>query len=248
MTERRGGIDPFVHDDAAYVLGALSESERVAYEAHLAGCAACRQSVARLRALPELLGRVPLDVALSLPAADGPRHPDVDPELDVNLRQPPDSLLDDVLERVRATDRRRAGRRLLAVAAAGLAAAAVVIAIAVLPGDEPAPTDPAAQAIELVALRPGPMGVTAELTGVPWGTRIDLTCTYAEGPSSPYAPASSYSLVVRDVQGHDEQVATWGAVPGREVTVQAATALRLGAITELEVRTADGTPVLRAQP
>ncbi|MDT4946344.1 MAG: putative zinc-finger, partial [Pseudonocardiales bacterium] len=30
--------DPFVHDDAAYVLGALSDAERREFEAHLETC------------------------------------------------------------------------------------------------------------------------------------------------------------------------------------------------------------------
>ncbi|MGH3348437.1 MAG: anti-sigma factor family protein, partial [Nocardioides sp.] len=31
----------FAHDDGAYVLGALSPAERVAFKQHLAGCAEC---------------------------------------------------------------------------------------------------------------------------------------------------------------------------------------------------------------
>jgi hypothetical protein len=41
-------VDPFEHDDAAYVLGALSPAERAAFEEHLQSCADCtaRASVA----------------------------------------------------------------------------------------------------------------------------------------------------------------------------------------------------------
>ena len=34
----------------AYLLGALPDDERAAFEAHLAGCAACREEVDELRA------------------------------------------------------------------------------------------------------------------------------------------------------------------------------------------------------
>ena len=53
---------PHAHDDAAYVLGALSSAERAAYQEHLATCAECTQAVRRLSGLPGLLSRVSLDV------------------------------------------------------------------------------------------------------------------------------------------------------------------------------------------
>ena len=40
------------------MLGALAPAERADYERHLAGCAACRESVAELAVLPGLLGRL----------------------------------------------------------------------------------------------------------------------------------------------------------------------------------------------
>ena len=40
--ESAGGGDRYAEWDAAYVLGALSPSDRRTYERHLAECAACR--------------------------------------------------------------------------------------------------------------------------------------------------------------------------------------------------------------
>ncbi|MER6939657.1 zf-HC2 domain-containing protein, partial [Nocardioides sp. NPDC000441] len=42
--------------DASYVLGALSPSDRRAYERHLAGCSVCHDAVAELAGMPGLLG------------------------------------------------------------------------------------------------------------------------------------------------------------------------------------------------
>ena len=68
--------DPFRHDDAAYVLGALSAQEHAAFEAHLETCAECRARVADARAAAGLLapgGRVHLaPVAAADPTT--PRH------------------------------------------------------------------------------------------------------------------------------------------------------------------------------
>lgn len=41
--------------DAAYVLGALSGSDRDDFEAHMGGCWSCRQAVAKLAGMPDLL-------------------------------------------------------------------------------------------------------------------------------------------------------------------------------------------------
>ena len=55
---RRVMTDPFEHFDAAYVLGALDDTDRAAFEQHLPGCDECRQRVAELSGLPGLLAGV----------------------------------------------------------------------------------------------------------------------------------------------------------------------------------------------
>ncbi len=49
--------DPDGGDAAAYLLGALSDLERQAFESHLAGCAACREELDHLRPAAEALPR-----------------------------------------------------------------------------------------------------------------------------------------------------------------------------------------------
>jgi hypothetical protein len=73
---------------------------------------------------------------------------------------------------------------------------------------------------------------------------MSITCTYWRPPSSAGNPPA-YSLVVRTRSGQEEQVATWRAVPGRATTIDAATAAPLADIARVEVRTAQGMPLLR---
>ena len=48
-------IDPFKEWDAAYLLGALSQEERLAYEKHLSSCSSCTGALAAIsRLLPKL--------------------------------------------------------------------------------------------------------------------------------------------------------------------------------------------------
>ena len=67
------------HLDGAYVLGALSPSERLDFERHLAGCAECSRSVRELAGLPGLLAQV--DVGDLEPAAVPPLPPTLLPSL-----------------------------------------------------------------------------------------------------------------------------------------------------------------------
>jgi anti-sigma factor RsiW len=50
--------DPFELYDGAYVLGALSDEDRRAYEAHLRECDACATSLRELQDLPVALATV----------------------------------------------------------------------------------------------------------------------------------------------------------------------------------------------
>ena len=49
--------DRYLEWDGAYVLGALSSSERREYEQHLAGCAACQRAVSEFAGMPGLLAQ-----------------------------------------------------------------------------------------------------------------------------------------------------------------------------------------------
>lgn len=242
--------DPFAETAGAYVIGALDVEERVAFEAHLAVCAACREAVDDVVHLPELLRAVP---------PDGP----VDP---------PPSVLSALLAVIARDEvgEHRSVRRRRALAAGGLvgaAAAGFLAGALVLPRDGVGgPVDDgaavgadgagtagpgtSAPGVVLTTTADVPVSASVALEPASWGTRLLVTCTYDSGPSAasdPYAVVRpfEYALVVRGADGVGQQVATWLAGPGDAVTVPAATALTVDEITGLEM-TLGGEVVLSA--
>lgn len=216
--------DEVVEWDAAYVLGSLSPADRRRFESHLQDCERCRQSVAELGALPGLLSRAP--------------HP---PVVQDSIPEPPLDLLRKTRERHLARRRRRTTRIFALAAAAGLA---LVLAIGV-----PLTQRPQAPAV-LLTLQPvsgQPMTAQVGMDQVAWGTRLKVNCDYPQGYSfgdenEPW----SYALMVTDTAGATMQVSTWKAVPGREITLEAATSLAMDQISEILVQTQSGEEVLRA--
>lgn len=226
------------HDAGPYVLGALTPPERRDFEEHLRDCPACERTVGDLAGMPGLLARVPRSAW---------EHAPDRPEAAL-----PDTLLPRLLAEVRRSRRRRTVRVAGAVAAALVVLTGGVAAWQLGPAGTPDP--PGGSPPPVTAPEPGtPMRqvgqdtVSARLAmeQVPWGTRLDLTCSY-DAPAGGYgaAPPPSYSLVVRTTDGRTEQVATWQAVPGRTVTVTGATATPADAIGEVEVRDAQGRALL----
>jgi len=225
----------FAHDDGAYVLGALSPSERLAFEQHLPECADCTRAVRELAGLPGLLGRVDPRVL------EEPRV--VDPV--------PDTLLPALARQVRRSRRRRtfvAG----GLAAAAVAAAVVVPVLGVRGGaDDTATPPPAASSTGSPALAMQPVGdvplrasLSLERTGS--GTRVGLTCTY-DPDRVGYAlpPAVDYTLVVRTRDGRAEQLGSWRSVSYEPMRFSAVTAATLRSIASVEVRAPGGRVVLR---
>jgi hypothetical protein len=227
----------FSHYDGSYVLGALSSADRQAFERHLADCHQCARSVRELAGLPGLLARVDPDVL------QNPPH-----------QEPvPDTVLPALVREVRRSRRRRA-MTTVGLAAAGLAAAVTAfVTSGVLGGGDtqsaqPAPTVSVAPDHTMRPVGP-PAGETSlraqvGFESVAWGTRLDLVCSYRAGGWDESWP-ETYTLVVRTRQGRTEQVAAWRAVPGKTITLEAATDTRREDISSLEVRTAEGRPVLR---
>ena len=231
------------HEDGAYVLGALSPEDRVAFERHLPGCPECAQSVRELAGLPGLLARVPVEI--------------LDPE---KLPMPvPDTLLPALVRRARRSQRRRAW------ITGGLVAAAAAIAIGAvgvssLRGDDDTPPSAAPTAsstasptagpttaapVLMTPVGPEPISGWLSLTQVGWGTRLDLECSYAQESDAYRDPSwSTYTMYVHTADGGTEQVASWKAVPGKTMRLSAATASDVDDITDVEVRTAAGATVL----
>jgi anti-sigma factor RsiW len=226
-------------DDAAYLLGALSPTERARYEQHLQTCDACSRSLTELAGVPGVLRRLPVEVVRSMDEVD-----DEDPP---GWSSAPPTVLARVLERGELEERR--ARRVRAVrwaSALTTAAAAVVVGVMAFvlpdPGDDAGEPPPTAQ-LTLEPLTEVPMSANVSLRDVAWGTKIQIECAYPEGD---WPDDVAYSLVVHETDGGSQQVASWNAIAGREFTVDAATAVREADIAAVEIQAEDGTPLLRS--
>lgn len=213
--------DPFEHDDAAYVLGALEPPERAAFEAHLATCPACQQRVAEARETVQLLGPRPAAGFADLGVFDDPAPA-------------PDTLLPGLLRKARTQRLRRRGL------AAGLAAvaAACAIALAVLLWPSRSPAVPAPQALS--AVRPNPVTASAALVSRAWGTEIDLSCKYAERLES----YRQYNLVIIDSSHHSHSVGSWRLGPDHAIHFTSGIAVPRSEISLVQITLPDGTPIL----
>lgn len=216
--------DPFRYDDGAYVLGALDDSDRQAFEAHLDTCAECRARVDELRPTGTLLTGALL---AGITAADLDAGPPV-----------PDTMLAGLLARARRERRRRQ----FGIASLGAVAAAAAAALVVVSWPAGSPPAPATEAFAPV--RPSPVSATATLVAKQWGTEIELHCRYAE-PSEHSAP---YQLIVTD-RGHHRYVAgTWTLAPGGDTNFTGGTAVPRADIERVQITLPDGTPILQLTP
>ncbi|MEZ5194170.1 MAG: zf-HC2 domain-containing protein [Nocardioides sp.] len=210
------GTDPFAHDDAAYVLGALSPDARRAYEEHLGQCTDCARAVRDLAGLPGLLARV--DEAVFLGAGE--------------VLPVPDTMLPRLLSRVR-----RQRRRMRVRMVAGLVAAAAAVAVlaglvgARLGGPEPAATT---QPVTMTPVGQHALQATLTLQQVAWGTKMHLSCSEEDEPAGA-EENQAYALVVRRAGGEAQQIATWRGLPGRTTELDAATALDPDQIARVDV-------------
>ncbi|KGM08414.1 hypothetical protein, partial [Cellulomonas carbonis] len=172
---------------------------------------------------------------------------------------PPPTVLLALLDAARRERRRRVRRTAVGLGAVAAAAAAGIgVATATLPGPW-AERGPVVEARgEVVRLEPvGDVGVEGwvRVEDVTWGTRLEVTCRYPDGPTpdgdaGPYGSradgVASYALVVRTADGSTVEVATWRAEAGEHV-VPASTAVRVDRIVGIELRSGDGTVLLSAQ-
>lgn len=220
----------YAEQDAAYVLGALSSAERRQFEQHLEECATCRAQVAELAPTVALLPRLgPEDVR----ALDAPEQGErAEAEVRAGIAQ---------LDRARARRHRRAWWISSAAAAVLLIAVAVGVPIALSAMSAPAAT------FALEEVGDVPLTASVRLDDATWGTRIDLDCRY---PSQPAAAQSSwvYALAVVDASGDATTVSTWRADPGVDARLTATTATPIGDIRAIEIRSQDGTILMRGAP
>jgi len=220
--------------DAAYVLGSLSASDRREFEAHMAGCPACREAVADLSGVPALLSQ--LDhaqvAAMDEPgrrAGSLPETPPMSPE-----------LLPSLLATVRW--RRRRTRVVTWVASS---AAAAVLGIGVLVGVQGYTSAPAQQ----VAASSQPMAQvgttllasTVQLSSQHWGTSINLKCVCL-APLNAHHDTLAMVVVGRD--GSQTRLATWVAEPGHTATPAGSISTPVDQIAAVQVVSADSGQVL----
>ncbi|MFC6705679.1 anti-sigma factor family protein [Flexivirga alba] len=226
MTDRH---DEFAEWDAAYVLGALSPGERAAYEQHLAECPECSAAVRGLAVIPGLLGKVPAD------------------EVPGDVSEPPPA---DLLARTRSmaqgevTSIRR--RRRWTVSLAAVAASAVLViggAVVVQQRD----STPPGVTVAMQQVHTNPLSATLQLHDKAWGTEVSMKCTYAESAQWGGGEAV-YSLYVVDDAGHASSISTWSAEPGTTAKLTAATAVPRAKIAHVQIRNADGSVLLSANP
>jgi anti-sigma factor RsiW len=147
-------------DLAAEALGLLDPDTRVALQAHLDGCAACRAELADLSA-----------VARALPAADADEVVSR-----ASLTEPPAGLSDRVLGSLafaRADERRRGRRRVGVIVGTIVAAAAAIIGVLVIGGSVQSASHAGDRTI---AFKVEPAGVDASATlhNEEYGTEVKL--------------------------------------------------------------------------
>lgn len=218
--------------DAAYVLGALSATDRRRFEGHLADCASCRAAVHELAPMPGLLGHLSRDEGEAL--------------LDASPAEPrAEETVDSLVRAAHRRDRKRWVRRIGVAVAATAAAAALIFAIGLPRNDSDA--DPDVQ-VAMTERAPAPLTATMGLTEVGWGTRLDMKCAYPKtGPGGPGPWA--YALQVVSTSGAKSQVATWSGHRGTKAQIAAATALPLKEIRRVEVKSLKtGKILLTATP
>jgi hypothetical protein len=244
--------DRFTFDAAPYVLGALPEDERQAFEEHLAGCPDCGAEVEEFAGIPALLAKLPpAEVTGASEYVEASGLGEASGQADAigtdRLSEPepasPPAMLPTLLSQARRERRVRRWR----TAVVGLAAAAVAVAGTLVAVDQfrdnPAVTSPGGA--QTVAFRQlgQPIEATAVVSPHSWGTTVAMTCTY-EGPPQTYG-SSWYSLVALDKAGHRRPLSTWQVRPGEAVDIVANAPPR-DQLSSLEVVNAAYTPVLHA--
>ncbi|BBX71881.1 zf-HC2 domain-containing protein [Mycolicibacterium psychrotolerans] len=229
--------DRYLTWDGAYVLGALSNDERLEYERHLEGCTRCRTAVAELGGMPGLLGLLDLDDVIALDDEQ------TDPPLRLEVR-------DAVLAKVRWRRRRSrwVNSAVIGLAAAVLAVGVLLVARPQIMGLQNRPdTQNTAQMIEMTKVAPTPINASIALTDFGWGTRVDMVCTYGQWGNND-APPKDLGMVVLTRDGSRSQIATWLGVPGATALPSGTTPIQRDDITAVQmVSVSDGKVLLEKQ-
>jgi anti-sigma factor RsiW len=219
--------------DAAYVLGALSVTDRRDFEMHLENCPSCRAAVGELSGMPALLSRLDRDELAVIDEANGTG----------DRQSPPPDLLPSLLVEVR---RRRRRSRLMAWTAAAVAAVALTIGVLVgvaghsftgVPARPPAPVP----ALPMVQVGTSRLASTVSLRSQQWGTLITMQCVCLAPLNARH---DTLALVVVTRDGSRARLATWVASPGHTATPTGSVATPIDQIASVQVVSADSGDVL----
>jgi hypothetical protein len=224
----------FAHNDGAYVLGALCPSERADYEQHLASCPACREAVASIAVLPGLLRRLaPLQMQEPLPST-------ID-------------RLPKLVESMTVIRAKQRNRQRWQVFGSALVAAGLVLAIAlsltilrpVTPANPPVAVPSATGPVMVPMMQVADeTAVTAEiaLIEIRGGVEVIMHCAYpfSSGHTKPY----TFRLFALGTDGMAEQLGSWMAGPGEDVTMSGVTRYDMADLVRLELRGRDNATVL----
>ncbi|MGQ0841887.1 anti-sigma factor family protein [Actinokineospora sp.] len=205
----------------AYALDQLDQHERLAIDAHLAGCPACRAELREITPVAESLRLVDLD------------------RLSPTAPAPPPDLGDAVLARIQAERGRQ--RRQLPRWAAPAAAAVVAIALGAGIGWWVHPDSPEQPRVplEAVAVR-GPdtrINASAQLVPHTWGVEIKLTATGFE-------TGEPYRVVVTDAAGRKVPAGEFLGTGPKEMKCNLNSSVLRGQANGFEVTDSSGALVL----
>jgi len=215
--------------DAAYVLGALSSSDRREFEAHLADCRPCREAVAELGGMPALLSL--LDRSEVAAISESGQTSQV-PEMSL-------AVLGLLLSTVRWRRRRT---RLVTWTAATIAAVLTIGVFVVFQSHtwtSAQQMTASAQPMEQVGTNL--LASTVSLDSQQWGTSIVLRFVCM---APVYAHHATVALVVVGRDGRQTRLATWVAVPGHTATPTGSISLPVDQIAAVQVVLADNGKVM----
>jgi anti-sigma factor RsiW len=212
--------------DAAYVLGALGHEERKEYEAHLAKCTPCSNSVTLLAGIPGFLGKIDSNDAINLMGGATPT-PAVD--------RWDDSIFIQKLAK-RAAQAQRTSR-IRNCASIGLASSVLVHQKSTVQSPS---TQTASASWSLTNLQPQVMSAALRITSKSWGTHFDWSCAYSKVAAS-WPATTRYNLVLTDSSGKKFIVASWSPSGAIAKGLSATTALSVNQIKKVEV-TVSGSP------
>ncbi|BCY05161.1 anti-sigma factor [Actinoplanes sp. L3-i22] len=240
------------HDDAAYVLGALSPAERAAYEQHLATCSFCREAVADLSRVPDMLDRLDadefaklLDPSLSpvLPERsyrNGPRSAGLSSHGSPHGTSSHGGSSHGSPPRVKTFP-----VRLMSTLAAALLIVVLGGGVTLWLMNRPAAGSGAVgPAVAMAAVQPNsPITATIRVTGTAGGSRVEMICTYAAS-EKPY----TFRLIAYGPDDQSEQLGSWTPQPGAEFSMQGATHFPAESLDRLDLVRFDGTIMLTYRP